>query len=194
MVVAKIEDKSSDSIKFRDIWLLPNLISVSRVLLTPVVIYFLSLGDKGILWASLLFIIIIISDWLDGFLSRKLNEVSALGVILDPIADKIVIAGMSIALVVYKGFPLWLLLTLLIKDFALLLGGVLLYKSTHTVSMANFWGKATTVSLAVLAGLHILNIQFLITTSIIVTLTFLAISTFYYVRYFFIHKKEKDNF
>lgn len=140
----------SGSVKFKDILLIPNLISISRVLLLPVFIYYLSLGKEAFWITILLFGIIIVTDFLDGFLSRLLNMGSDLGKMLDPVADKIVIAAVAISLIVYKDFPLWYFIFLMVKDLFIMLGGIYLYKFKGHVVYANFWGKLTTVSLAVL--------------------------------------------
>ncbi|GMT49008.1 MAG: CDP-diacylglycerol--glycerol-3-phosphate 3-phosphatidyltransferase [bacterium] len=143
------------SVKLKDLLLIPNLISLSRILLLPFAIYFLSLGDEGLWECVILVSLIVLSDYLDGLLSRLLNQVSDLGKLLDPLADKIVIVGFSLALVLYRDFPLWFFVFLLLRDIILIGGGNWLYRTKGIVVMANSWGKATTVTLACLAFLYL---------------------------------------
>jgi CDP-diacylglycerol--glycerol-3-phosphate 3-phosphatidyltransferase len=74
-----------------------NLITISRILLAAVIFVLLTLNE-GYLAALILFLIASITDYLDGYLARKYNAVSALGEILDPIADKILILFLLIAI------------------------------------------------------------------------------------------------
>ncbi len=143
------------SVKLKDLVLIPNLISLSRILLLPFAVYFLSIGDEGLWECVILVSFIVFSDFLDGFLSRQLNQVSDLGKLLDPLADKIVIAGFSLGLVLYRDFPLWFFVFLVIRDLILMGGGNWLYRAKGIVVMANFWGKATTVALACVAFLYL---------------------------------------
>ena len=77
----------------------PNIITFIRVILAPVIslLSFTALPDHGILILSL-FLIASISDWLDGYLARQMQVVYAMGRMLDPIADKLLVAGCLIRL------------------------------------------------------------------------------------------------
>jgi len=83
---------------------LPNLVTVLRILLIPLIVgvfyvpdTWLSFEAKNIT-ATAVFIVAAISDWLDGYLARKLNQMSAFGAFLDPVADKLVVVGALIVL------------------------------------------------------------------------------------------------
>ncbi|MEQ8953237.1 MAG: CDP-diacylglycerol--glycerol-3-phosphate 3-phosphatidyltransferase, partial [Gammaproteobacteria bacterium] len=77
-----------------------NWVTYSRVLLIPVIIvFFHSPAENGRLIAAFLFTIASISDWLDGFLARKLNQASSYGAFIDPVADKLLVVVMLITLV-----------------------------------------------------------------------------------------------
>ena len=82
----------------------PNLITLSRIVLIPLIIgvYYLpedwmSYDSKNIT-ATAIFIFAAVTDWLDGYLARKLNQMSAFGAFLDPVADKLIVAAALIVL------------------------------------------------------------------------------------------------
>jgi cardiolipin synthase len=82
----------------------PNAITLSRIALVPLIIglYYLPDGWMSIeaknAWASAVFILAAASDWLDGYLARRLNQTSAFGAFLDPVADKLIVAAALVAL------------------------------------------------------------------------------------------------
>jgi CDP-diacylglycerol--glycerol-3-phosphate 3-phosphatidyltransferase len=78
---------------------IPNILTISRLVLTPVFLWlaFLSRSPHAIGWAWLVFVIACITDWLDGLLARKFNVITDFGKIIDPLADKlIVLAALSV--------------------------------------------------------------------------------------------------
>ncbi len=83
---------------------LPNLITVLRILLIPLIVgvFYLPdawLGEEGKnIAATTIFIVAAVTDWLDGYLARKLDQMSAFGAFLDPVADKLVVIGALIVL------------------------------------------------------------------------------------------------
>jgi cardiolipin synthase (CMP-forming) len=82
----------------------PNLVTFSRILLIPVIIAIYYLPDSWLsadgknLTATVVFICAGITDWLDGYLARRLNQMSAFGAFLDPVADKLIVVGALLAL------------------------------------------------------------------------------------------------
>lgn len=101
------------------VWTLPNRLSIIRILFIPVIVYFISTQEDGLLLAScLLFIIAGITDGLDGYLARKMGLTSRLGVYLDPIADKLLVSSVLITLTYYHQVPpLWVTLILVGREF-----------------------------------------------------------------------------
>ncbi len=83
---------------------LPNLITLLRILLIPLIVGIFYLPDMWItdegrnIAATAVFIVAAVTDWLDGYLARKLNQMSAFGAFLDPVADKLVVVGALIVL------------------------------------------------------------------------------------------------
>ena len=82
------------------IYTVPNIITFIRIFLIPIILYLLfSENPNIVLIAGLLFIVSSISDYFDGYLARTLNQSSKLGTLLDPIADKLLIASVIVVLV-----------------------------------------------------------------------------------------------
>ena len=105
---------------------LPNLITVSRIALAPVLI--LLLKDQEYAAALVVFIVAGISDGLDGFIAKRFNFTSRLGSILDPLADKILLLSAYVTLTFLEQIPFWLMLTVAFRDL-LIVGGCLVYTS-----------------------------------------------------------------
>jgi cardiolipin synthase len=79
---------------------IPNILTLSRVALIPVVIVMLFADDPAMRWwVFALFVVLALTDYLDGYLARVLDQASALGALMDPIADKVLVAALIVALV-----------------------------------------------------------------------------------------------
>jgi cardiolipin synthase len=82
---------------------IPNLITIARIVAIPVVVALVMTGDPNLRWVALiLYVLAAASDWLDGYLARKWNQISPLGRMLDPIADKLLV-GLLIAALAWDG-------------------------------------------------------------------------------------------
>lgn len=98
---------------------LPNKITLFRIFIVPLIIVFLIKPTPFFsLLAALVFTIAAITDWLDGHLARSTGQVTTLGKLLDPIADKILIVAVLIPLVSLERVPAWLATLLIGRDFA----------------------------------------------------------------------------
>ncbi|PCJ32641.1 MAG: CDP-diacylglycerol--glycerol-3-phosphate 3-phosphatidyltransferase [Gammaproteobacteria bacterium] len=88
---------------------LPNILSLLRIALIPVLIgcYFLPFESAAV-WATIIFAIASLTDWLDGYLARKWDQTSAFGAFIDPVADKLIVS-IALLLVLYKT-PEWYVL------------------------------------------------------------------------------------
>lgn len=85
---------------------LPNLMSYGRLLATPFIVWMIAEGL--LVWAFYVFVVAGISDALDGYLARRLNLDSDFGRIIDPVADKILLAGTYLALCLTGYLPIWI--------------------------------------------------------------------------------------
>ena len=88
----------------RTLFSLPNLVTWLRILLIPLIVGVFYFPDDWLSWegrnisATAIFIVAAITDWLDGYLARKLDQMSAFGAFLDPVADKLIVVGALIVL------------------------------------------------------------------------------------------------
>jgi cardiolipin synthase len=102
---------------------IPNLLSAIRILLIPVFVV-LILDDDSQLAGMLLLGVVQSTDWIDGHLARRLNQVSEVGKLLDPLADRLAMGAALITFVVVDALPLWTALTVLVRD-GLVLGAAI---------------------------------------------------------------------
>lgn len=103
---------------------LPNAISLMRIALVPPTLYLITQGEFG--WAMLLFWIAGASDGIDGYLAVKFDWGTRLGALLDPIADKLLVAGMFITLAYTGHIPVWLAAIVIFRD-VVIIGGATAY-------------------------------------------------------------------
>lgn len=133
---------------------LATWITVSRLLAVPVLLYGLQSPNQGedIRWLCLgIFLVAALTDWLDGFVARRFDQVTDLGKFLDPLVDKLLILCPLIALVGLQEIPAWTVAMLLIRELAIAGWRV----QQTQISGANLWGKAKTVSQIVAVALLI---------------------------------------
>jgi cardiolipin synthase len=104
---------------------IPNLITLFRIILTPLFIIFLIQGNY--FKALMVFILAGVSDLADGLIARTWQQKSRLGSYLDPLADKILMAASFVTLSIYHQIPSWLTVVVLSRDVALALG-VLIFR------------------------------------------------------------------
>ena len=102
----------------------PNVITLSRIILIPLIIgiYYLPydwLSDHGInTTATLVFILAAATDWLDGYLARRRKQITALGQLMDPLADKLLFTAALVSLVQMDLAPAWIVAIILGREFA----------------------------------------------------------------------------
>ncbi len=135
-----------------------NSLSALRIILViPISLLLLKDESSSKNLALALIAIAIASDWLDGYFARKYNQVSDLGKILDPVADKIGV-GVIAAILVYQGaVPLWLLISFILRDILILAGGLYLKKIKNIIPQSNFVGKITSAVISAYLVLCILQ-------------------------------------
>ncbi len=139
------------------IWTPANVVTVVRICLVPVfVVALLSpwpewLGVHDLisdhaksLMAAVVFILISCTDWVDGYLARSRGEVTDFGKLIDPLADKILVAAALLALVELQVLPSWPVLIILAREF--IVSGVRMLAASRGIVIAASWcGKAKTV-------------------------------------------------
>jgi cardiolipin synthase len=118
-----VSQASGDEVSSR-VLTLPNVLSFLRILLVPVFLALLIQGEDG--WALLLLIISSATDFLDGFLARRLGQVTRLGQLLDPAADRLYIFAALVGLASRDLVPWWIVIVIIGRDMFLLLLGIIL--------------------------------------------------------------------
>lgn len=124
----------------------PTKLTILRIVLTFVTMGLLFLPGWIAKAAALgCFGVASLTDWLDGALARRWNQTSALGALLDPIADKVLVLGLFLAFIQLRLIPAWMVLIVLLRE--LIITGVRLYAAhRHIVLSAAREGKHKTVS------------------------------------------------
>jgi cardiolipin synthase len=128
------------------VWTVPNLLSLARLAGVPLFLW-LVLGPEADGWALGVLMLSGITDFLDGYLARRLDQRSRLGEILDPVADRLYILAVVIGLALRDIVPWWLAVLLPLRD-ALLWGLVPLLRTRgYSALPVHFIGKAATFNL-----------------------------------------------
>lgn len=140
----------------------PNKLTILRVLLVPVFMIFglyQQLPASNIL-AVLIFVAAFFTDWLDGYLARKNNEVTNFGKIMDPLADKLLVTAALVCLNTTGVVSPWVTVIILAREF--IVSGIRISAASEgNVIAASIWGKAKTMwqfialTLALFFGKHI---------------------------------------
>lgn len=131
---------------------LPNWITFSRLLGIPFLLYLLYSPEPKLQWICVaIFLVASLTDWLDGYLARKLNQISDLGKFLDPLVDKFLVLAPLLVLIELGRVPAWGVFLILARELAIAGWRV----SQPKVTGANIWGKLKTVSQIVAIALLI---------------------------------------
>lgn len=136
---------------FKGCLTIPNLLSLIRILLIPVFAYLFYNDEK--IWAVVVLALSGLSDMFDGKIARKFNQISDLGKVLDPVADKLTQITIAVMLLIdFKSAenPVinalgWVFLVFLIKEAVMIVGGLVMLLLNIRPGAAEFWGKAATV-------------------------------------------------
>ena len=124
---------------------LPNALSFLRLLLVPVFLVLLAQGDDA--WALVVLSISSFTDWLDGFLARRWNQITRLGQLLDPAADRLYIFAALIGLAWRDLVPWWIVLIVVGRDIFLLALGIILANFGFGPLPVHLLGKVATFCL-----------------------------------------------
>jgi CDP-diacylglycerol---glycerol-3-phosphate 3-phosphatidyltransferase len=127
---------------------LPNWITISRLLGLPLIFYCLQAPTPQSRWIGMaIFLVAASTDWVDGYLARKLNQITELGKFLDPLVDKLLVLGPLLLLIELGQIPAWSVFLILGRELAIA-GWRVNPNLTGNSSIqgANFWGKLKTVS------------------------------------------------
>ena len=124
----------------------PNILSFARIATIPLFCW-LTANEQTRIWGILLFAVVVSTDWVDGYVARRTGQVTELGRLLDPIADRLAIAAGLVTFAIVGIFPFWAALLILVRDAVVVLGGaVLLWGRNIRVEVRGI-GKIATFSL-----------------------------------------------
>ena len=171
----------------------PNLLSLARILVLPLVLADLLAGRLG--RALMVMLLIGASDWFDGYLARVLDQRTRLGAVLDPIGDRAVFIVVGIGLVLAELLPLWVLAILLAREAAVVIvGGVILLRGGSIPETSRLGKVATSGLMLSITGLLAAAVlgegpeeplrwlQIAAWTGLTVNLTLTYVATFGYAR------------
>jgi CDP-diacylglycerol--glycerol-3-phosphate 3-phosphatidyltransferase len=186
-------EKAKMKIKWVNI---PNILSALRILTIPVIVFLIIRSThRNYPVLILVFFFSIILDFFDGYLARKLSQETKLGKILDPLADKLMVSCIVVALVIKTDFPLWLGIVIIGRDILILMASAIIITGRHVVATSILIGKATFALLGVLIMVYIVdlsayvNLQILKRFFIALTISFLAWSC---LEYLLIFRRKKN--
>jgi cardiolipin synthase len=134
---------------------IPNILSFLRLALVPVFLLFLIDGQD--IAALIVLAVSGFTDFLDGFIARRFDQVTRLGQLLDPAADRLYILAAVLGLVMRELIPLWFVVVILARDVLLLVVAVVLAGAGHGALPVNMVGKAATACLFI--GLPVLMLS-----------------------------------
>ena len=136
---------------------LPNGLSLVRIFLIPVLVVFLIAVPRPYnLTAAAVFLAAVLTDWLDGRIARRTRQVTTLGTLLDPVADKLLISASLISLVQVGRVQAWMVVLIVGRDIAVT-GLRAIAAAQNVVIQANDFGKLTMTAEVIAVALLILN-------------------------------------
>ena len=160
---------SGSLIAVRNFFYVSNLLSIIRLGLTPFL--FRSIVRESHLAALIIGGLAILTDMLDGYFARRLDQRTNLGKILDPIADKAIISAVIIALILSNSsFPRWAFVVVIIRDVLIVVANIFLFHRTQIIGKSDVWGKCTTFFLATALVLYVLTDNILADSGLIPSL------------------------
>lgn len=128
---------------FVDIWNVPNVLTMLRLALIPVFLIFYCTGHEK--WALVTFLVASFTDFLDGYIARKNNQITAFGKLMDPLADKVMVLTALLCQTVTGVFPLAAFIIVMLKELMMVLGGAFMLKR-DVVVYSNMLGKTAQVA------------------------------------------------
>jgi cardiolipin synthase len=168
-------------VSLQKIFSIPNTLSLLRILLTPLILYFY-LNEPETYKAALFFAIAAWTDWADGYTARRFHQTSFLGQMLDPVADKILVMSTFFVFYWTNALPLWVVLLVIGRDILILCVAILLIKHKSQAPIAPImWGKVSTCFQLLLGFIVFMHANhFLIYLITIVVAAFTLLSGLFY--------------
>lgn len=140
------------------VWTIPNLISFVRLMAIPLFLWLVAEGRD--LEGLVVLVVAVLTDFVDGAVARKLNQVSRLGQFLDPFADRLFIAAAVVALAIRDVIPVWLTVVVMLRDALLGLGALVTSRWGIGTLPVTWLGKVATFGLLFAMPLFLLGAVF----------------------------------
>jgi cardiolipin synthase len=146
ITITESEQGSAEPPGLDRVWTAPNAITLVRLACIPVFLWLLFGADRPNV-AAVVLAALGATDWVDGFVARRFHQVSTLGKVLDPVADRILVITAVVAIIVYGAVPVWFGVATLARE-VVVSGAVLLLASLGAARIDVLWvGKAGTFAL-----------------------------------------------
>lgn len=127
---------------FSNVWTIPNILTILRMVLIPVFVLLFFSGHRH--WALGVFLIASATDCLDGYLARRLNQITDFGKLFDPLADKLMVLTALVCQGIAGVFPWAAIWIVAAKELIMVLGGLFML-NRGVVVYSNYFGKTATV-------------------------------------------------
>jgi CDP-diacylglycerol--glycerol-3-phosphate 3-phosphatidyltransferase len=142
------------------IWTVSNILSASRILLLlPLAHFLLDDQPERRWWIAAIIVVATATDFLDGYLARRRHEVTELGKVIDPLADKIAVGGAAVLMTWTGDLPLWYVIVVIARDILIVTGGLYIKWKKNIVAQSNWPGKVAVSLIALVLLLSALNIK-----------------------------------
>lgn len=138
----------------KELWTIPNMLSLLRILLVPIIVYLYCFKQDN-LWTLILVVFSTLTDVVDGFIARKYNQITDLGKLLDPVADKLTQLAVFACLITRFKLMLLPFCVLLVKEVGSLILRMIVYKKTDVVEGAHWHGKISTGIVILVIVIHL---------------------------------------
>jgi cardiolipin synthase len=134
-----------------------NVVSVIRLMAIPV--FLILVIQDQLVAAFVLLVAAVLTDFVDGMIARRMNEITKLGQFLDPFADRLFIAATVIALAIQGVVPWWFVIAVMLRDALLGVGGIVMSRYGHATLPVKWWGKVATFGLLFVLPLFLLSVM-----------------------------------
>jgi CDP-diacylglycerol--glycerol-3-phosphate 3-phosphatidyltransferase len=172
----------------RDLLKLPNILTLSRILLLPLLIY--TLIHHLHIYSVIIGSVMLISDLFDGYLARRYKMMTLFGSILDPISDKLIVIALGIMLYKLGYMPLYLIWVLILRDFLILALGIHLVRQFHRILRANITARLTPFAWGIFYILLVVHAGIFAWIVGVVAIILTIISGLFYLRKYIILIRE----
>ncbi|MBM4161047.1 MAG: hypothetical protein FJ217_08105 [Ignavibacteria bacterium] len=140
------------------IWTFSTFLSFSRIILVAPLAYLLYADiPNNRVWIAVVIAVAAATDFLDGYIARKLHQVTDFGKVIDPVADKISVGAAGVLFVLAGYVPLWYVVIFIARDLVILVGGLYIKTKKKTIAQSNWPGKITASLVALFLLISILQ-------------------------------------